>query len=400
MHQEGGLASRSSSRLIKDNAARKFEDLGKRASLMSSGDVILEAHSIMADVLKKDQFEMRSLEEVAITLGAKARKSKNPPAADVPKHKRNIGIFTPAASQEVDDSFAEETRYFNATHLFVCPECDKRFGGWRWLKTHVEYIHKTIWKELDDEGKLKRKKIVEQRNAAKRNHGAAENVVVAGAGFGDEDDLVQCTLVRQISEDTVQCNFIGTMDELVEHYWEEHPNFCGGDDRSKYPASLHCNHIQSGLSIVGGDIRFDGFTVAFLKNVCAASTRYPGNVIINYLANWFEERRYECNCAAGVPCSCVTRLSKQYLDALEEVEHQAQEQCHVGQGTQGAQGAQGAISKGRMCKTCLKPMNGHKRSNCRRPVLNFDFESPKRDSRTPEVCTPSTVAGSPPSSTP
>ncbi len=125
--QEGGLATRSSSRHLKDDAARKIEDLGKRAGLMSSFDVILSAHRIIGDVLKKDQFAMQPLEEVA--RGTRARQSKKPPAADAPKHKRTIRMFTPADSRAVADSLAENTRYFDATHLFFCTECSKRFGG-------------------------------------------------------------------------------------------------------------------------------------------------------------------------------------------------------------------------------------------------------------------------------
>ena len=53
--RDGGLAVRVSSRLLKDKAASEFEELGKQASLMSSGEVICKAHDILENVLRADQ---------------------------------------------------------------------------------------------------------------------------------------------------------------------------------------------------------------------------------------------------------------------------------------------------------------------------------------------------------
>ncbi len=264
---------------------------------------------------------------------------------------------------------------------------------------HLEKVHQIVWGDLNFDQEQHRKDLVEKQKAAKRNRDNRDNIVAADDSADEKiyesDEQLQCDLVQRISKDaeeTMQCPFTGTLDEMREHYWDKHPHYCGGD-HAIYPASLHCTVISTDQSIVGDDRRFDNFTVEFLKNVLP-KTPAPANAIINEAANWFEVRRFNpgCDCEPFVPCSCVTKITEEYMNWLQMCEQddpyaQQQHECIVRKST-----------KGRTCKTCFRPMKGHKRSNCRRPDAEIDFSllSPKRVAVLDEgFRTPSTTAGSP-----
>ncbi len=119
--QDGGGASRKSSRLNKDAAARAIEELGQRAKYMSSGEVILAAADIVDTALNADRYLLRPMEDLT---GKKQKKAadtaSSSKSADKAPHKRVVGYFPPASSKEVSDSLHHEQEHYKGTHLFLC----------------------------------------------------------------------------------------------------------------------------------------------------------------------------------------------------------------------------------------------------------------------------------------
>jgi hypothetical protein len=218
--RSGGMATRESSRIAKDNAARKLEELGQRASLMSSSDIICQAQAIVKGVLNTDRYALKPLEELAT--GSRSRKKKKEDDvrdAAGPAHKKVVGMFTPAHSQIIAEAFSETDRFYNDTHLFVCLEdgCDRRFALQAWLAKHQEDAHGIARRPLTPQEEVARKSMMERQRQAHKNKA---NGAVAIPTDDDDDFLYECTFEGHDSICGVRTK---TNQEMWQHYARVHP---------------------------------------------------------------------------------------------------------------------------------------------------------------------------------
>ncbi len=267
--RDGGQANRNSSRLLKDKAASELEELGKQASLMSSGDVICRAHAIVEGVLKANQYVLKPVEELIPGSRRKRRVSASKDDVDVPAHKKVIGMFTPDDSQKIADSFAAEQSLFNATHLFVCSEngCCRRFASYAWLAAHVQKVHGIALAALNASEEERRKDLMEKQRQAKVGKVAAVAAAVDPAQHVADlrkDALFECRY--WFSKDGLQGDFCRTRTkthaEMLQHYWCNHPHLM--DD------GMEVLNLETGESLGPDDATYEEMSqieVAFYKAV-------------------------------------------------------------------------------------------------------------------------------------
>ena len=392
--RDGGQAHRVSSRHVKDTAANAIADLGKRSELMSSSDVVLAAHAIITKLLKADKYAMRPMEEIAAGLN---KRSKKVASAPVPEHKKVVGWFPPERSKHVADSFKAEDAKFQATHRFVCSEvaaqgCSRRFASWHWLKAHLLKEHKLQSGDLTQEQEVWRQQMMAAQKQAKASvNTVAPLLAVTADDLGDADDTAvdershgpwRCQI--PYSEDEI-CGFVGELEELKQHYWDQHPELCGGEpsDTGKdigqlYAANVNVIDINSleEFAIHPSYQPLDNDTVRFMNAVLPASP-YPSYADVQDVQLWLSHRG-ESWCAEN-----FDELVADYLRANLDNDN-----VHngTGDGDDGNVVAAGASTRKPVCATCRKPMKGHKRRACRppspRPSLSLTPTSPQSPRRT------------------
>jgi hypothetical protein len=388
------MALRESSRVAKDKAIAALTELfTKRAALMSSSDIICEAHSIIKSVLNTGLYEQRTLEELANS--TRSRKKKDP-AVNAPAHKRVVGMFTPADSQAVADSFAEQERFFNATHLFVCFACkdagiSRRFAGWQWLKAHCKKDHGEEYPALTAAQEVDRKSKMQQQKIARATRGiAAADEMVEDPDVEEavdpteewqipDDGQWECLLMSQNRGE--RCGVIanGSPYPVGQHYWDKHPAFMRG--------GMHAHNMVTGeeLEPYEGYEPLDAFTVRFLKAILPASVE-------EITEELFDDRLAFIQAYEGQRDDIAEAV---YLfdKLLDDVIASEKEKTNVDADVP-------KVQRQRKCKTCGQPMLGHQKSKCRKPPSNMSLSpspSKSRNAQSPQSpTTPQTAARSSP----
>ncbi len=298
--RSGGMAARESSRLLKDNAARELETLGRQASLMSSGDVICKAHEIVSNVLNSDQYAMRPLEELTCSRRKKKDHVKDAGSA---MHKKVVGLFTPADSQAIADSFSEEDAFHNATHLFVCPEdgCSRRFSSHAWLASHLKKVHRITMNALSPAEETHRAHLMELQKQAKLARAAGGAVptasIVADVAIptdddadvaiptDDDDDMYEC----QFEDEGLSCGARTKTDpEMWQHYSCAHPN--------RLNNGISCRYLRTGEEFGPMDVDYNPLNddaAAFVQLVMDGNLDMCNweavKCILTWLQNWVDQ---------------------------------------------------------------------------------------------------------------
>ena len=359
--RNGGMAARESSRLLKDKAARELEILGQRASLMSSGDVICKAHEIVSNVLNADQYAMRPLEELVPS----SRKKKDHVKDAGPIHKKVVGLFTPADSQAVADSFSEMDRVYNATHLFVCPEdgCSRRFASCAWLAAHLKSVHHVTIGALSPAEEAHRKALMQQQKQARSAIRVADDESLIDADDDHSESLValddgpywEC-------QHPPDCHVQGvSLAELYQHYAQTHPKF-----------------IKDGFSVLNlktgvegrpdsSHVPLDDDTAGFIKlamfdiDDCNAEN-------LEYQLNWL--RYYEEKYGTSDPAEAHAEYE------IGQHSHEFEKQNHTSVRSLHPSPSPSREKKRQVKRKCSKcNCDGHQRNSKRCPFNRVDVES-------------------------
>ena len=426
--RDGGSAFRRSSRLQRDSAVSQIKELGKNADTMSNRDVICKAHAIVKSVLDSDQYAMRPMEE--LVPGKRRKKDATAGLKDaVPKHKEILGLFPPGRSQAVADSFSQTQRFFEATHLFVCDDCPRRFASWHYLKKHRNSAHDakipdTPLTQEQEAERLRRMRL--QREAKVSGIGASADVVdeipdaaAADAAHDFEDDrdgvLLSDLFVCLMEGDCQECEHENTvyigMQDLFQHVWDEHPHFMFGDGMSYRNQTANEEFMPD-----PGYEPMEECLVEFLKQVLPAK-------ILDWLDGepqetlvWLERKGFVCFTASNRSPTCSTLCFDNISQAVEEYnfEYAGFREAHAhapaaaaaaaAAGDTAGDAAAASVKK-RTCKTCKKAMKGHKKSACHPPTETLSLSprarrTPTRSPSqyvTPNKGTPSTHGPSTPS---
>jgi hypothetical protein len=426
--RDGGLASRKSNRLEQDSAVSQIQELGKNAATMSNREVICKAHAIVKSVLDSDQYALRPMEELAP--GRRRKKDATAvPKAAIPKHKQVLGLFQPDDSQAIADSFTQTQRFFEATHLFVCDECPRRFASWHYLKKHCNSTHQAGIPDtpLTPEQEAVRLEMMRlQREAKDSGIGASaaavrENLnddVAAACDFDDDQggDVVFRDLFVCLMEQECKNVVYFTMDELCQHIWEEHPHFMFGDG-----ASFRNQTTNEEFMPDPGYEPMEECLVEFLKQALPANTVDWLDDEPDETMAWLIWEGFVSQPAANRSPPCRSLCSDNLSQAVEQYnlqfagfragrEKRAGAKVVVAKVAAAERQVAAAASvkgKPRTCKICKKAMKGHKKSACRPPtvILSLSPSARRGPSHSPSkyvtpnkgTSTPSTQGRSTPS---
>jgi hypothetical protein len=351
---------------------------------MSSGDVICKAHEIVSNVLNADQYAMRSLEELV----PGSRKKKDQVKDTGPIHKKVVGLFTPADSQAVADSFSEVGRLYNATHLFVCPEdgCSRRFASHAWLATHLKSVHRIVLDALSPAQEAHRKQLMEQQKQAKDNCVAHERLPCVDVADEDSESLAVApdNNPHWECQHPPACHVQGHgLDELWQHYALAHPSFIN------YGFSV--DNLTTGMACRpdSDHVPLDDHAAGFIKlamidiNECNAES-------LDYQLNWLYNHEESCGLFSDSAEAHKAYVLDHQIHRLEEREDISASGVHLSPSPPAQREAK---QKRRKCSKCNG--YGHQKNSVKCPFNRDDFLLSDEDETQNTSFTPSTAPNSP-----